>query len=66
VVQVGLVLHGCLVLVQSELLSQVLRVLLVLMMVLRVLLILVKVRLYWVFFHGYAVQLTVESVRLVQ
>ena len=46
----------CLVLVQSELLGRVLRVLLVLVTVLQVLTVLVKVRLYWEFLHGYAVQ----------
>jgi hypothetical protein len=55
-VQVGLVLHGCLVLVQSGLLSRVLCVLLVLVMVLQVLLVLVMVLLYWVSLRGYAVQ----------
>ena len=52
----GLGLRGCLVLVQNELLGQVLRVLLVLVTVLRVLTVLVKVRLYWEFLCGYAVQ----------
>jgi len=46
----------CLVLVQNELLGRVLCVLLVLVTVLRVLTVLVKVRLYWEFLRGYAVQ----------
>jgi hypothetical protein len=55
VVQVGLVLCGCLTLVQIELLGQAFRVLLVLVKVLQALLILVKVCLYWLFLYGYVV-----------